>query len=119
MKLKFVVKNTDIVFIKNLNDLTTKNAFKILSLHIQTETLSSKNELSTYDESLLEKLLVEQSVLADKIIRDTLIESGLLQNGSSYTDCNINIDSVIPSVSEILQENVVLIFEIDIFKQNQ
>ena len=81
--------------------------------------MSSKNELSTYDESLLEKLLVEQSVLADKIIRDTLIESGLLKNDSSYTDCNINIDGVIPSVSEILQENVVLIFEIDIFKQNQ
>lgn len=115
MKLKFVVKNTDIVFIKNLDDLTTKNAFKLLSLSIQTETLSSKKDLNDYDEALLEKLLIELSVLEDKIVRNTLIESSLLKKDSSYTDCDMNIDGIIPSVSEILQENIVLKFEIEIF----
>lgn len=112
MKLKFEIKDSDVVFFK---ELEKEQMLDLLALHIKLEDLCSTFNNGNEHESVTQEMLTKFNLLIDDIVRNTLKENNFLKRDSKYTDCDINIDNFVPTSTEIIEENVVLKFQIEIF----
>lgn len=124
MKAKFIIKGTS-----QVNEIGLINSTFILEapdslivremiLNRLAEISLKKGMFSSNDEPFENKWEVLNEIHSseiDELIRPTLIKYQLLEPNSNYNDCDMNIDNMLISEDEILNEDVALRYEVKIF----
>ena len=123
MKAKFIIKGTS-----QVNEIGLINSTFILEapdslivremiLNRLAEISLNKGMFSSNDEPFENKWEVLNEIHSseiDELIRPTLIKYQLLEPNSNYNDCDMNIDNMLISEDEILNEDVALRYEVKI-----
>jgi hypothetical protein len=121
MKAKFIIKGTsqvnEIGLISStfILDVPDSLIVREMILNRLSEISLKKGIFSSNDEPFENKwegLNEIHSLEIDKLIRPTLIKYELLEPNSNYNDCDMNIDSMLISEDEILNEDVALKCEV-------
>ena len=121
MKAKFIIKGTS-----QVNEIGLINSTFILEapdslivremiLNRLAEISLNKGMFSSNDEPFENKWEVLNEIHSseiDELIRPTLIKYQLLEPNSNYNDCDMNIDNMLISEDEILNEDVALRYEV-------
>lgn len=111
MKAKFYIINT-----KETLYLDVDNSFVVdntILERLAELSLEKENDLSLHKK--WEEFSISHELELDEMIRPLLIQKKLLKEGSTFQDIDMNIDGFEVSAQDILEENVILNYEIEIF----
>jgi hypothetical protein len=123
MKAKFIIKGTsqvnEIGLISSTFILDAPDSLIVreMILNRLSEISLKKGMFSSNEEPFENKWEVLNEIHSseiDELIRPTLIKYQLLEPNSNYNDCDMNIDNMLISEDEILNEDVALRYEVKI-----